>query len=157
MNLDRFFDLLDVLEDVAERDLPFDLRTWAGRNSAYVCGTTACAVGYYALLSPEAAKVKFGLYNGNKRVESIEELNVVIASNKHLSGLPIRAGKQRPGCYDSWDAVAQHFGISVTTAMWLFSDSTYSINRNSIDHVIIRVCDAMLVELKKQKEPAACS
>lgn len=120
-NLTRLKLLVAVLSEVAadawkpeagvEKPARFDLGYWNTGCNAHQCGTSACAIGY-AVLDPriQAEGLYYDLTN---------------------YGLPLYMKQDHPASptglqLRAWDAVSEFFNIDESTALTLFSSSSYS-------------------------------
>ena len=120
--IERFRKLIAAVE--AAPDESFDLEVWRKNDEA--CGTTACAIGHYAMAHPEEGILLQPNSNGTC------DLLVDGASPEWVD----------------W-GLGRHFGISAVEALNLFFPWRYPPNHRARRHVLARLKD-FLAQKEKQ-------
>ena len=128
MNLERLQKLRSVLVEIAENGPKFNLRDWGKKSRT--CGTTCCAIGWYALATQ---------WNAWQWTPSPYQQEVFML---------------RPVDDDNPAAiVAEHFGISEKQVAWLFYPEFYPASARSdpravmarIDQLVAGSCPPLLI------------
>lgn len=125
MNKQRLEALRDVLIDVRDRSLPFDMSFWVRGETPdpYDCGTAACALGWFAR-SPVGRR---------------DGWELLIADDADADFYPVWEPLRRSG-WHGVGAAARYFEIDKGSAASLFYPETYPGGRTiSIDQVLDRV------------------
>jgi hypothetical protein len=149
-NIPRLKRAVEVLKNVAERNRPFDLGSWATHKTQKEpkdewCGTTACACGYFAMdeeLSSQGLKLKLlvlkktNIVSAYPIVGSIQELNTFV----HDDSLVVRDTTLVYGDFSNFSAAAKFFGIHRSTADYFFCKKSYSFDEPpTVESVIKRM------------------
>ena len=128
MNLERLQHQIDILRSVAAAEKQFDMSQWLDVSS-HGCGSSACAFGY-ACLDPafqaQGLRLEFEHRYPNEDIGEARRFTVASVADFNL--VRNRLGRFDPvfGDYNSFDAAAVFYGITVSAATFLFDPDTYT-------------------------------
>lgn len=145
MNVRRLERLIQILEDVAEREDGFDLGSWANP-----CGTTACAVGWACFDAQFQAEGLRMMNMESKRGLVHPTLETVrTAGYKDREVWPCFEG------LEAWLAIMRFFDIRGGDAFKLFSPGNYTSRACRNPRAVIARIRALLAEAAPILPPVA--